>query len=143
MDNITYNWDTGETTNVVSVVGNEAPMQSWTVTVTDQFGCEDSETITLEVLESSFEIPNVFTPDNDSFNDMFGPVISGENIEVLSIKIFNRWGEKVHDSFGPDSAWNGEIDGKPAPTDVYVFFISLQLPTGEIENRTGDLTLIR
>ena len=140
IDNISYVWSNGSTTNPNTVTTILFPTETYTVTVTDQFGCSATETISINVLPSSYDIPNVFTPDNDENNDTFGPFINGENIQIVSLKIFNRWGQKVHDE---SSAWDGTINDQPAPTDVYVYHMVLQLPTGEVVSETGDLTLIR
>jgi len=143
MDNLSYSWNNGGTTNPFTTMATQIPSETYSVTVTDQFGCMDSESISINVLESSYDIPNVFTPDNDTFNDSFNAVIKGDNIQIVSLKIFDRWGQKVHDESGANAAWDGKINDEPAPTDVYVYFITLQLPTGEIKTESGDLTLIR
>lgn len=62
------------------------------------------------------ELPNVFTPDEDTFNDNFW-FVSDENatdkpvksIQKFSIKIYSRWGNKVYEYEDEDGSW--EKDG--------------------------------
>lgn len=89
----------------------------------------------------SLHIPNAFTPNGDGKNDVFR-VVRHEGAEVVSsLEIYDRWGEKVYENRG-DSFWDGTIDGKPAPSDVYVYIV--KLTCGElIGKRVGDVTLLR
>jgi gliding motility-associated-like protein len=52
------------------------------------------------------EMPNVFTPGNDGYNDVFAP-ISKYNIKSLSLKLFNRWGQEIFTIEGTDTGWDG------------------------------------
>jgi gliding motility-associated-like protein len=110
--------------------------------------CEQTATIEVlsEVEESCFEynIPNGFTPNGDGLNDVF-EVIGDENfLEILSFRIYNRWGQLVHDGSGASHGWNGLHDGKPAVSDVYAFVAELRFTNSEqVILEAGDVTLIR
>lgn len=141
--NITYNWSTGGTSNVEVVEPTNLDGEIYSVTVTDQFGCSDTEQINIEVTGPEYQIPNVFTPDGDGLNDKFEVLLNGQNIEVVEFKIYNRWGQKIHDGSGVDHGWDGNIDNQAAPSEVYAYIIVIELPTGELVSENGDLTLIR
>jgi len=86
--------------------------------------------------------PNAFSPNNDGINDLFKPL----NRFVLdySLKIFNRWGQKVFESDNIDFGWNGDFNGKAQELGVYVYQItystsSLDLPLAI----KGNVTLVR
>jgi len=73
-------------------------------------------------------------------DDDFYPL--GDNFEVLSFQVFDRWGTLVHDS-SVDS-FNGKFRGKDLSLGVYVY--SLQIKNtllDEVEFLKGDVTLIR
>jgi len=54
-----------------------------------------------------FVLPNIFTPNGDSKNDLFRPKTSSE-IARTRIQIFNRWGRKVYESDrDPYINWDG------------------------------------
>jgi len=102
-----------------------------------------SASVNFEVESTNCEInmPNVFTPDSDGLNDFFAPVSDGA-IEIIQFKIFNRWGEIVFDE-NNQQGWDGNHDGKAAPSDVYVYAIEFVNGDGTIQNLSGDITLVR
>ncbi len=111
------------------------------MTVTDAAGCEATATVTLTQCAGEFEMPNAFSPNADDINDTFGPVqIGGGGISILEFKIYDRWGNVVHDQPAP---WDGQYKGQPFPTEVLVYYIKIKLPGQEEVEMKGDLTLIR
>ncbi|TJZ54968.1 T9SS type B sorting domain-containing protein [Sphingobacterium olei] len=65
----------------------------------------NSESLT-EVDVVYFFIPNVFTPNNDGFNDYFE--IKGlESFEVKRLRVFNRHGNEVYHSQNYQNDWGG------------------------------------
>ncbi len=141
---IMYNWSSGGTGVTETVIPLEIPQISYGVTVTDSNGCTDEATITVDVEPAQYGIPNAFVPDGQQdINRVFQVEITGGNIDVLSMRIWNRFGELVHEGSGTSHGWDGRIDGKLAPSDVYLYGAEIQLPDGTIEKMQGDLTLIR
>lgn len=56
--------------------------------------CSDQICETISIADSfSMYVPNTFTPDNDSYNPVFLPVLSGNDIYEYNLTIFNRWEE--------------------------------------------------
>lgn len=104
--------------------------------------CSDT-TITFDLESSNCEVamPNVFTPDSDGLNDIFSPVSDG-TLEITQFKIFNRWGDIVFDDLS-QQGWDGNHNGKAAPSDVYVYIIEFSTIDGSQERLVGDVTLIR
>jgi gliding motility-associated-like protein len=92
---------------------------------------------------ADFQIPNVFTPDGDSKNDVFKALVK----EGVSFKltIYNRWGAKVFESEDPETAWNGKSlnEGAECPAGVYYYICDYKLRGQEDKTRTGTVTLIR
>lgn len=93
------------------------------------------------------EFPNVFTPNGDQTNDLFGPVIVCD-LEVLSydMKVYNRYGKVVYDSQDQNSGWDGAYSGKDQAMDTYawVCFMRYILDGEEVSwTRRGDITLVR
>jgi gliding motility-associated-like protein len=56
-----------------------------------------------------YELPNVFTPNGDGFNDLFVPIDypNFRDVESVEMNIFNRWGEKVFETKNPEILWDG------------------------------------
>jgi hypothetical protein len=100
--------------------------------------CRNEELITNDCLE--FHFPNSFTPNFDNKNESYLPVIYNAHlIDYYELWIYNRWGEKVFNTSDINQGW----DSSNLPIDVYtwrVFFIS---KSGEKNNLTGQVTLLR
>lgn len=114
--------------------------------VTHESGCQDTMIQQLDVTpQIRFFMPNAFTPNNDSKNDVFGGVGIFEGLENFSWTIWNRWGELVYESDDPDIPWNGRKNnvGKMSPSGVYVYSIQFEGPRQESFEYKGFVTLIR
>jgi gliding motility-associated-like protein len=53
-------------------------------------------------------LPNVFTPNGDSKNDFYTPILPYRFIDRVDMKIFNRWGNLVFETNDPMINWNGK-----------------------------------
>ena len=107
-------------------------------------GCEDYEDDLLEVTEAGFDIPNAFTPDGDGVNDYFNVVSSLMDFgDIQTFQVYNRWGKLVYDNENINLGWDGTINGKPSPSDVYIYRIVYTRPSGEVIEESGDVTLVR
>jgi gliding motility-associated-like protein len=138
-----YEWSNGGTADSTTVQALTPGTGSWSVTVTDEYGCTAEGSTGLTILKSQYGIPNAFSPNGDALNQYFNVVINGENIEVLSIKVWNRWGQEVYAENNGNKGWDGRQNGKPAPSDVYVYSIVLRLPDDREVRHSGDVTLLR
>lgn len=138
-----FEWSNGSTTDTAIITLLNLPSQSIFVTATDAQGCTDTDSLNFEVLESLFAIPNAFSPNGDSKNDTFKVVILGENIAVLSIQVWNRWGQQVYEEKNGNIGWKGDQGNNPAPSDVYVYRIAIRKPDGATVVKSGDVTLLR
>lgn len=72
-----------------------------------------------------FYVPNTFTPDGDSFNESFKPIMtSGYDVYDYHLSVYNRWGELLFESFNAAYGWNGTYGGGDmVPDGVYVWKI--------------------
>jgi gliding motility-associated-like protein len=107
--------------------------------------CSDTETQTIEIPENLiYYVPNTFTPDGNKFNNIFSPIITeGVQLETYHLKIYNRWGELLFESYDSLVGWDGTYDGKIAKSDNYLWLIEF-IELGEKLPRqiTGHLTLL-
>jgi gliding motility-associated-like protein len=139
----------GGNTQVINVQPEATPTQDsfarfiYSVTVTSTNGCTAVVAKTLTFVLPDVQIPNAFTPNGDSVNDVFR-IVTTRGIAVTDqMEIYNRWGKKVFESTDPNAAWDGKIDGKDAPMDVYVYAIRWRNGLGALVVLHGDVTLIR
>gem|GEM_PF-6630665 len=84
------------------------------------------------------KIPNVFTPNNDGYNDRF----EIEGIEALAqneLIVVNRWGIIIYRSKDYQNDWNGGILNEGA----YYYVLTWRDRTGNLEELKGYVTIIR
>jgi gliding motility-associated-like protein len=105
----------------------------------------------IDVENSLVEVPNVFTPNGDEFNNEF--VVKTKSLKSMSIHIYNRWGGLVHSwSYsnirGRDytyihSVWDGKIGGRMASPGVYFYVVRAVGRDGAKQNKNGFVHLFR
>lgn len=113
--------------------------------------CTDSANIEVAVLNfcdvTKAQIPNAFTPDEDGTNDTFSVVQleDGNSIQLISMEIWSRWGEKIYEGTGENVFWDGTYKGEVAASDVYVYVIWIGCSNGDnnLQRYVGDVTLLR
>jgi len=73
-----------------------------------------------------YELPNVFTPNGDRNNDLFGP-FPYRGVKQIDLQIFNRWGQVVFETQDPDINWKGSYkdSSEPLPDGVYYYLCSV------------------
>lgn len=147
-----YTWllNDNEIGNSASItVSPTEPVNVYQVMFMDANNCsEAADSVIVRIVD--VEIPNAFTPNGDSNNDVFGLVTGDTPVNILEYRIYNRWGNvvfEVNDGLSTDAQWNGgkdNDDSKPVPADVYIYYIRYQVgDDGEIITAKGDVTLIR
>jgi gliding motility-associated-like protein len=100
------------------------------LTITDALGCTASVTQSYPSgsLEDHTDItmPNVFTPNGDGDNDLFGPITDAYLGGCLRMNVFNRWGQQMFESLGNSTTWDGRtFAGEPAVVGTYFYTIDL------------------
>ena len=111
---------------------------SYLLTVTDTNNCQQSMAFNLGPKQSScFLIPNMFSPNYDSYNDEFR--IKHSLWSSYTITIYNSIGQMVYSGSSSTPYWDGLTNGQPMPTGDYYY----QLITNEGEVYYGYVTLIR
>ncbi len=145
-DVFSWNWTFGDGTNAIT----QNTVHSWptsgyhrvSLVVTSSHGCQDSISYQLVTTEG-VKIPNVFTPNNDGFNDEFYIETYGE-FEIAEMKIFNRWGELIWETISPTEFWNGKNgSGEDYPTGTYFYIYNAKSMSGKEYKSHGSVTLLR
>lgn len=117
----------------------------------------------------NFELPNVFTPNNDSYNNVFSafgdpdattpddaetdPTKCARFVERVDFIVYDRWGKSIYQLVDSKERsiyirWNGrDNDGREVPAGVYyyradVHYITVD-PSKELEIKKGWVHLVR
>ena len=74
-----------------------------------------------------YELPNIFTPDNDLVNDIYHPLLPFKFVDSIDIKIFNRWGDIVFETNDPFINWDGtdQESNKKLNDGVYFYAVTV------------------
>lgn len=147
-DNSFWNFNDGS-----AVVSANSPSHTYADTglyqvklvVSTVHNCYDSIVLPLKVNEiSTLYVPNAFTPDGNSLNDIFAP--QGLQLYDYKMLIFDRWGEKIFESSALNEGWDGKYRGTLCKEGVYVYKIEFKAATGDIkrrvQTRVGHVTLL-
>jgi gliding motility-associated-like protein len=122
---------------------------NYSLTVSDQGGCVDSDEITVIVQRPGVYIPNSFSPNGDGLNDVFLVFSDGKSVkQVNSFRIFSRWGESVYEvfNFPPDDfryGWDGTHRQELLDVAVFVYYTEVEFIDGRKKLYKGDVVLMR
>lgn len=87
--------------------------------------------------------PNAFRPDSPvEENRIFLPGVV-DNVTNYHLRIYNRWGQLLFESFDQNIGWDGYYDGSIAKQDVYIFKVEGVYSDGVPFVKVGDVTLLR
>lgn len=136
--NVALNCDTCPASLALPLVAT-----TYCVVGTDEYGCMDTACVTVLVSTDcgAAEFPNAFTPNDDGLNDVFR--VHGRCFDEYHLVVYNRWGQKVFESFDPLIGWDGMFDGEDADMGVYSFYADVLNLLGEHTVKQGNVTLIR
>ena len=145
-----WNWNFGDLT--FSVIHepdhtyDSVAFYNVTLRIGNQFGCVDSVTRTLAVIDKiNLFVPNCFTPNGDGINDFF--FVVAQNITDFSLYLYNRWGELIYSSVSADDRWDGRYKGQVIPEGVYNWVIFYSEDWAGIrvipKSMKGSLTVVR
>lgn len=119
----------------------------YTVTLTDQrAGCRVDTSIQIYVIpviceEPNIFVPNAFTPNGDGNNDVL--YVRGAFIEEMHFIIYDRWGEKVFETFDQTKGWDGTYKGRKADPAVFVYYLEVRCIGGKSFFKKGNTTVLK
>ncbi|PMD98193.1 hypothetical protein BWI97_05800 [Siphonobacter sp. BAB-5405] len=86
-------------------------------------------------------VPDAFTPNGDSQNDVFLPKVL--HVNALKLTVFDRWGNSIFSTEDESEGWDGSINGKPAPQGSYSYRLDVRNELGDSFTKRGVFRLIR
>ena len=118
------------------------------VIVEDSKGCRATAEAVVKSSCTVF-IPTAFSPNGDGQNDflsLFGNTVEVE--KIITFQVYNRWGGLVFNDptirlNDPTSGWNGRLNNQELSNDVFVCIVKVQMRSGEIVEKMGDVVLAK
>lgn len=136
-----YLWSNGETDPVLRV--KEPGVYRVTVSNNCEEVIDEVEIFECEVCD--VYVPNAFSPNDDGFNDEFGP-LSDCILLNFNMKIFDRWGALLFESDNTENTWDGEMNGEPMGSGVFVWvmeYVVIENNRPRAVRSVGDIALLR
>jgi gliding motility-associated-like protein len=106
-------------------------------------GCNDTSGYAFRIADSSgITMPDIFTPNNDSVNDIYRPIARG--ISSLKAWIYNRYGTLIYNWETVNGFWDGyTTSGNPCQPDVYFCVLEATGFDGKSYKLKSKVTLLR
>lgn len=129
--NTDYIWNDGP--KIASRPANKEGLYTLTAVLD---GCDfvDDILVSFESCEPQIYMPSIFTPNADGINDELFP--QGINYELLTFRIYNRWGALLHDDITP---WDGEFRNQKVQGSYIYNIRFLNERSGDVEYLTGEV----
>ncbi len=122
---------------------------AYQLTAFDANGCRAEDVVWVYVdTRLGVFIPNAFSPNEDGTNDVLMIFADDNVLQIKSFRIFDRWGNMLYFNgpFPPNDpqyGWNGEFEGRPMNSGVYVFSAEVEFVDGRTELLKGEVMLLR
>lgn len=115
------------------------------VIVTTVDGCQASDSLYVQVAPSVF-VPNAIRPVSKDGNDRF-TLFSEEAIPVISLRIYDRWGELIFErrnfkANDPAEGWDGTQHGQLLDPGVFVYIAEIEFAPGLREMLKGEVLVL-
>ena len=141
----TYLWSPATALNNATLLNpnaNPSVTTTYSLRVTTPQGCAAIDDMTLTVIPYCIKPMNAFTPNGDGINDRW-LITNGNCLANAQVQVFNRYGAKVFEDKNYRNTWDGSYNGNPLPDGTYYYVISFRLINNKVENRTGNVTILR
>lgn len=134
-----YEWQDGSSDSIYK----PGMSGKYYVTATNQCGiAADTIEVTLLICDCKVFVPNAFTPNADTKNDVFKIKYNCTEFS-MELRIWNRIGQLLFDTTDPDNGWDGTYKGVKAEEGVYLYELKyLGYDNGRYINETVRKTFL-
>ena len=86
-------------------------------------------------------LPNAFTPNSNDENEVL--YVRGQNLTEVHLVIFDRWGEKIFETYDQEEGWDGTYKGEELDSAIFVYYMDVVCGDGQVYFEKGNISLIR
>jgi gliding motility-associated-like protein len=105
-------------------------------------GCVANDSVYIKVVKTSdIYVPNAFSPNGDGHDDYL--FVRSNFIQSIYFAVYDRWGEKVFETYNQNTPWDGTYKGQPENNGVFAWYLKATLFNGKEVFEKGNVTLIR
>ncbi len=104
--------------------GETAQSMEYTVKATNPAGCYGTDAIKVKVFRTNPDIfvPNGFSPNGDSRNDVIYPICVGIT-RLDFFRVYNRWGQLIFSTNTIHKGWDGTLGGVRQSSGTFVYMV--------------------
>ena len=88
-------------------------------------------------------MPNAFSPNDDTFNDVYKAKRGWQSLVEFHAAIYNRWGQKLYEWDDPSGGWDGKFNGVDVKQGVYFCEVKAKGADGRKYHIRTDVNLLR
>ena len=103
---------------------------------------EEGTSFMVGITESLLEMPNAFSPNNDSHNDIYMAKSNHRSIVSFHATIFDRWGHKLYSWDNINEGWDGTVNGKRVKDGVYFVSVTAKGADGHVYHIRKDVNVL-
>jgi len=133
----------GRTLEITAPTEGGPGSATYTVTITTAEGCTYTAVVIINLVEVTFQFPELITPNGDGTNDIFRIFSTiGASVTDYNLIVFNRWGQKIFTSTEASEGWDGTKNGTAQNQDTYLYIANFNLD-GVSRTSEGQFSLVR
>ena len=129
--------------SVLNPIANPTSTTLYTLSAANQLGCSNSDTVRVTVIPYCIKPRNAFTPNGDGINDAWLVYDTYDCLKSVTVRVYNRYGNKVFESRDYRNKWDGRYNGKPVPDGTYYAVVEYTLVNGRVVPVKTDVTILR
>ena len=115
----------------------------YTVIIRNSNGCTVTDTVTVDVnVTCGIFVPDIFSPSDPSNHNTILYVRS-ECLVSVDFRVFDRWGNKVFESYDLNHGWDGTYKGEALNPGTFVYYATGKTADGRTLSKKGNVTLVR
>lgn len=146
-----YIWTFGDSTNIgVGTSDENEPIWKFSsagiynveLLAYSIYGCYDTATLTIKVIDDRLSLSNVITPNGDGVNDVFYFNGNRTSLSNFSCQIFNRWGSLIYETSYPSFNWDGTVNGELVAPGTYFYVIDYVGFKSKPFSYRGEITVL-
>lgn len=132
-------------TNCANPIVSPTQTTTYYVVVTDANGCTaiDSVIIIVNVDCDEVYVPNAFSPNGDSENDVLFIYANTICVRNFTFSIYNRWGELIFETSDIKKGWDGSFRGDKMNSGVFGYQLTYLSSDDVFVTKSGNITLIK
>lgn len=138
-----YVWNTVPVQTTAAATNLKAGTYSVAVSALNMCSVDTTVLIPTDLSCIGIFFPTVFTPNGDQLNDLFGAMGSLTAVSRFQLRIYDRWGKLVFYTEDPFAKWNGQVNGKAADGNIFVWKAGFSLLNKPMGTKQGTVLLLR